>query len=118
MDTQQIAALANEIAAAHSFEYAGNFGRGTLRFQVQVIVSEAAVTLSAVTNAQISEKRAKEELAKVWGELVARLGDEASAYKKQTSGGYKVWRQGFWHMGRFCTSAFARGLEVRAEVSA
>lgn len=114
MNTTQIAALAKEIATAHAFEYAGNFGRGTFRYQVSVEHRGDALYLAAACNAQISEARAKEELAKVWGELAQRVGDEALAqYVYAKSNGYKLWRYGFWNMGRFCTSGFRRGLRAK-----
>lgn len=114
--TTEIADLARSIAAARAFDYAGNFGRGTFRFEVEVTHNDNGVMLRAVTNARISEKQATTELNAVWNELVTALGDAAKPYKaKLATGGKKVGRSGFWHMGHFCTQSFWRGIERRAE---
>lgn len=115
MNTTQIAALAAEIAESHAFEYAGNFGRGTFRFAVRVETGhEGALYLAANCNAQISEQRAQEELSKVWQALRARVGVEVlNQYVHATTRGHKVWRYGFWNMGRFCTEGFRRGIRVK-----
>lgn len=114
MDTKQIAALATEIAASRAFDYAGNYGRGTFRFQVTVSHTDTQVTLRAVTNAQITEKRAADELNAVWTALVEALGESAKLCKVQrTADGKKIGRGGFWHMSRFCTESFWRGLELK-----
>lgn len=115
MNLTQIAAIATEIAKSHAFDYAGNFGRGTFRFEVRVETREGALYLAAKCNAQISEKRAQEELSKVWQELRARVGVEVlNQYVFATSPkGNKVWRTGYWHMGHFCTDGFRRGIRAR-----
>jgi hypothetical protein len=114
METKQIAALASEIAAARAFDYAGNFGRGTFRFQVKVTHTDTQVTLRAVTNAQITEKQAAAELNAVWTALVEALGESAKLCKMvRPSAGRTVGRSGFWHMSRFCTESFWRGLELK-----
>jgi hypothetical protein len=109
----EVATLAREIAAAQSFEYPGNFGRGTLRYQIHVLEFADRLCLKAETNAQIDEDRAAKLLREAWDDLVAKLGESANGFKATRHNGFKVWRTGFTHMGRFCTNGFARGLAVR-----
>jgi hypothetical protein len=107
-----IETAAHEIASKHAFMYAGNFGRGEFDYAVSVRVSGNSLFLSARCNAQISEKRAQEELAKVWAELKPIVLATAPKAKFAKSRGFKVWRQGFTHMGQFCTEGFCRGIEL------
>lgn len=118
METKQIAALATAIAAARAFDYAGNYGRGVFRYEVSVREVDGVVTLTAICNAQITEKRALAELDAVWVALVAQVGDDAPRFKQKFVGGKRVWRGGWWHMGRFITERFSRGLELRPVVTA
>jgi hypothetical protein len=114
METKQIAALATDIATARAFDYAGNFGRGTFRFEVKASCTDTSVTLRAVTNARITEKQAQAELTAVWDALIVAMGDSAKLYKvKKTVDGKRVGRGGFWHMSRFCTDSFWRGMELK-----
>lgn len=108
-----IATFARKTAAENAFDYAGNFGRGTFRYEIKVTLNDSGLTLSATTNAQISEEKAKEELSKVWEAVVSFVGSDANQFKTKFFNGKKIGRGGFYHMSRFCTESFYRGIEVR-----
>jgi hypothetical protein len=116
--TTTVLEKATEIAAGHAFTYAGNFGRGEFRYIVDVHVSGSDIYLTAACNAQISEKRAQAELAKVFEELKAHMLASDIPAKHIRSHGFRVWRYGFWNMGHFCTEGFKRGLTLAKQEQA
>ncbi len=121
LSLDQIATIARDTAARHAFNYPSNSGRTEFTYSVAVtLTAEGSLFLTAEANVgPVSEKRASEELAKVWRETMARL-DSATleAHKALSSRGYKMWRVGFWNMGVFCTSAWRKGLAARPAASA
>lgn len=124
-DIARIQEQAQKIAALHAFSYAGD----KFRYEVKVTVSipnnylgvpdeaKAEVTLSAACNAYITEKRAQEELDKVWTALSHWiLCEEIKALRIKVRNHY-VWRRGFTNMGQFCTEAFSRGVRLVGDKS-
>lgn len=111
----QTSQLAKDIAAANAFDYAGNFGKGTFRYQVQVVVVGNRINLIAECNAQINEDRARSELAKLWAALVDATTSAGIAANLSVplQKGRKLWRVGFWNMGVFCTTGLARGVRAK-----
>lgn len=110
-----VADKAREIAAKHSFTYDSNQGhKDAFTFAVSVRADATANTvyLSADCNAQISQKRAAAEMDKVWEELKVWVIEECIRAKVVKVRGHNMWRQGFWHMGRFDTTSWARGLRL------
>lgn len=122
MSLNEIAKIARDIAAERAFDYAGNFGRGTFRFEVQARVDSSSIMgpgydgpgslmLTADCNAQIDKARAITELNAVWNELVKRI--DATGYATVTTRGHRLWSTGFWHMGHWSVTGYARGLQTK-----
>lgn len=112
---EQIEIIANEIAAKHAFTYDSNQGtKDAFTFQVKVRRSAGDILLHADCNAQISQARAKAELLTVWNELKAAVVASGTPARVIKTRGYKEWRTGFWHMNRFDTCGFARGMRLTA----
>lgn len=115
MTIEQVAEAAKKIAAQNAFEYAGNYGRGTFRFEVLVDFRGDRVALWAKVNACISIERAREEMQKVWSALVAEIQESGSTggFVMPKHRGRYVWRTGFWNMGTFCTDGISRQIKIR-----
>ena len=110
MTTTDITAAAKTAAAARSFGYRSNQGtENAFTFCVRVVEQRpndyrgvpdgrVNVALSVECNAQISEEHALSELLAVVAAVRSTFPDAIRSKR--------ISRQGFWHMGRFCTTGF------------
>ncbi len=113
---QETAKLAQEIAASMAFDYAGNYGRGTFRFEVTVRVSGNVISLHAVINACIRKERARKELEAVWLALKTELANRnvLNNFTLPVKRGKTRWLTGDFHMGCFHEDGLMRQLRVKA----
>jgi hypothetical protein len=100
--------MAQVMAAAKAFRAEG----------VHISASQGRIIISADTNIHTNDKAAQALVLaakKALGEsLVAAFPGRKFQHAKAR--GYRIWRQGFEHMGRFCTTGWAVGINlVRTE---
>lgn len=112
---EQAEQIATEVAQASAFDYAGNYGRGTFRFAIDVRRSRDTITFSATVNAVIRKEQAREELKKFWDAFVARMTEQgiASQFVMPRTRGKLLHLQGMWHMGHFCIDGIARQIKTK-----